>query len=35
MAQIILPHKVPPGFHANWVNSDRLKRGWWYFNNPT
>ncbi len=28
MAQIILPHKVPPGFHATWVNSDRLKRGW-------
>lgn len=28
MAQVILPHRVPPGFHATWVSAQRLARGW-------
>ena len=28
LAQILLPHKVPPGFHSTWVSGERLKRGW-------
>jgi carotenoid cleavage dioxygenase len=28
IAQVLLPHAVPPGFHATWVSAERLARGW-------